>query len=331
MSGDGLRWGILSTARIIRAVLPAFATSERNELVAVASRDGERARAYADRHGIPVAYGSYDELLADPDIDAIYNPLPNHLHVPLTIAAAAAGKHVLCEKPLALTVDEVDQIAAAASASGVVVTEAFMYRHHPQTLRVQELVAEGAIGEPLTARGSFSFTLDNPGDVRLDPTMGGGALWDIGCYPLSFARTALGEQPIEATGWWRLGETGIDLAFWGAVRFPSGAVGQFDCTFSAPFRSHMEIVGTEGVIVIPHPFKPEADETFYLGRDTERLEPVRVTGGHLYAGEVEDLADAVLLGSAPRVTLADSRANTAAIVALLASADAGGRPLPIEA
>ena len=155
-------------------------------------------------------------------------------------------------------------------------------------------------------------------------------MWDVGCYPLSYARTALGEQPIEAAAWWRLGESGIDMACWGALRFPSGAVAQLDCSFSAPYRAHMEIVGTKGVIVIPHPFKPEAEETFFLGSDIDRFEPVRVTSGHLYAGEVEDLADAVLLGTPPRVTLADSRANTAAIVALLASADAGGRPLPVE-
>jgi predicted dehydrogenase len=204
-----------------------------------------------------------------------------------------------------------------------------MYRHHAQTWRVRDLVEQGRIGQPMTARGSFSFPLTYPGDVRLDPVMGGGSLWDVGCYPLSFARTAFGEQPIEASGWSRLGQTGIDTAFWGAVRFPSGAVAQLDCSFTAPYRSHMELVGTEGIIVVPHPFKPDDDETFYAGPDSQHLEPIRVTGGPLYAGEVEDLTDAVLLGTTPRVTLADSRANTAAIVALLASAAAGGAPVPI--
>lgn len=328
--GAPLRWGILSTARINRALLPPLAASARNELVAVASRDADRARAYAELHGIPRSYGSYEELLASPEIDVVYNPLPNHLHVPLTVAAAQAGKHVLCEKPLALSVAEVDAVIAAAATHGVVVAEAFMYRHHALTLHVRELVASGRIGQPLTARGSFSFPLTNPDDVRLDPAMGGGSLWDIGCYPLSYARTAFGEQPIEATGWWQLGDTGVDMAFWGMLRFPSGAVAQVDCSFRAPFRAQMELVGTEGMIVVPDPFKPDGDEKLFVGTAIDQLEAVEVAGGPLYAGEVEDLADAVLLGTTPRVTLADTRANTAAIVALLASAGTGGTPLPVE-
>ena len=191
--------------------------------------------------------------------------MPNHLHAPLTIAAAQAGKHVLCEKPLALSLDEVDAIAAAAEAAGVVVTEAFMYRHHPLTLRVQQLVAEGAIGRPLTVRGSFSFPLSNDGDVRHDPDMGGGSLWDVGCYPASYARTVLQEAPVEAMGWSRAGPTGVDMTFWGALRFPSGAVAQLDSSFEAPFRTHLEVVGTEAMIVVPEPFKPEQGATYLIG------------------------------------------------------------------
>ncbi len=322
-----LRWGILSTARINRALLAPLAASERNELVAVASRDAARAESYAAEHGIPLAFASYDALLASDDIDVIYNPLPNSLHAPLTIAAAEAGKHVLCEKPLALTVAEVDAITAAAAANGVVVAEAFMYRHHPQTLRVCELVADGAIGRPLTVRGSFSFPLTNPDDVRLDPALGGGCLWDVGCYPLSYARTVLGDAPEEAAAWWSPSDRGVDLALWGSLRFPSGAVAQIDGSFMAPFRTNFEVVGTDGLIVVPVPFKPGADESILIGPHVEALEPVRITGGDLYRGEVEDLADAVLLGTAPRVTLADSRVNTAAILALLASAADGGRPV----
>ena len=329
MTGAPLRWGILSTARINRALIPPLRASSRGELVAVASRDGQRARAYADEWEIPEAYGSYEELLARDDIDVVYNPLPNHLHAPLTIAAAQAGKHVLCEKPLALSLDEVDAIAAAAKAAGVVVTEAFMYRHHPLTLRVRQLVVEGAIGRPLTVRGSFSFPLTNDGDVRHDPDMGGGSLWDVGCYPASYARTVLQEAPVEATGWSHAGPTGVDMTFWGALRFPSGAVAQLDSSFEAPFRTHLEVVGTEAVIVVPEPFKPEQGATYLIGPGMDRLEEVQGYGADLYLGEVDDITDAVLNGTPPTVTLADSRVNTATLTALHRSASEGGRPVPI--
>jgi predicted dehydrogenase len=330
MTDAPLRWGILSTARINQALIPALQASDRAELVAVASRDAERARAYAETHGIPLGLGSYEALLERDDIDVVYNPLPNHLHASLTIAAADAGKHVLCEKPLALTLAEVDAIAAAATAAGVVVTEAFMYRHHPLTLRIQEVVSGGAIGRPLTVRGSFSFLLTNEGDVRLDPAMGGGSLWDIGCYPASYARTVLGEPPIEAAGLAHIGPTGVDLSFWGALRFASGAVAQLDCSFEAPFRTHIEIVGTEGIIVVPTPFKPEHAPSYHVGTAFDRLEEVTGHGGDLYRGEVEDLADAVLLGTAPQVTLDDSRVNAATLLALLQSAREGGTPVPVR-
>jgi predicted dehydrogenase len=294
----------------------------------VASRDATRAAAYAAEHGIPGAYGSYEELLAADDIDVVYNPLPNHLHAPITIAAAQAGKHVLCEKPLALTVAEVDAIAEAAEATRVVVAEAFMYRHHEQTSRVRELIASGAIGRPHTVRGSFSFPLDNPGDVRLDATMGGGSLWDVGCYPVSYARTMVGAAPVEVAGWWQLGETGVDLSYWGQLRFPAGAVAQVDSSFTAPFRAHMEVVGDEGVITIPQPFKPGRHEFIYVGRDEDNLEPVEIEGSDLFTGEVEDIAAAVLDGAPQRVTLEDSRANTATLVALLRSA-VDGRPVAL--
>ena len=178
MTKDVLNWGILSTARINQALIPPLRASDRNRLVAVASRFSERAQAYAREWQIPKAYGSYQELLADEEIDVVYIPLPNHLHVAWAVNAARAGKHVLCEKPLALTAEDVDTIAGTASEAGVVVTEAFMYRHHPQTLKVKALIDEGAIGDLLLVQGSFSFVLDRPEDIRLDPAMGGGSRWD---------------------------------------------------------------------------------------------------------------------------------------------------------
>ena len=275
--------------------------------------------------GIEHAYGSYEALLADPAIDVVYLPLPNALHAEWTIRAARAGKHVLCEKPLATTPEDVDAVAAAAAQAGVVVAEAFMYRHHPQTLRVREIVARGQLGEVRLLRGSFSFPLTRPGDVRLDPALHGGALWDVGCYPLSFARTALGEEPLEVMGWRRLGPTGVDLTFAGQLRFPSGALGQLDCSFEMPFRTGMEIVGTEATLTVTQPFKPGPEATLRLRRG-EAVEELKVPSAELYRGEIEDMADAVLHAKHPRVSLADSRANVAALVALHRSA-LEGRPV----
>jgi predicted dehydrogenase len=322
-----LRWGLLGTARINRALIPPLRDSPRNRLRAVASRTPESASAYAREWGIEQAHGSYLALLADPEIDVVYLPLPNALHAEWAIRAARAGKHVLCEKPLATSPAEVEAIAAAAALNRVVIAEAFMYRHHPQTLRAREIVAEGRLGAVRFVRGSFSFTLTRPGDVRLDPALGGGALWDVGCYPLSFARTVLGEEPLEVTGSQRLGPSGVDLTFAGQLLFPSGALGQLDCSFEMPFRTGMEIVGTEATLLVSQPFKPGPEAVLLLQRGDAR-ETIEVRAAELYRGEVEDMADAILDGKPSRVSLADSRANVAAIVALYRSAREG-RPVPV--
>jgi D-xylose 1-dehydrogenase (NADP+, D-xylono-1,5-lactone-forming) len=313
-----IRWGLLSTARINRALIPPITSLPRHSLRAVASRDAATAKAYAAEWDIPVSYGSYEALLADPEIDAIYNPLPNGLHAEWTIRAAQAGKHVLCEKPLALSVAEVDRIEAAASANDVVVTEAFMYRHHPQTMQLKELLDSGTIGDVLVIRGAFTFTLTRPGDVRLDADMGGGSLWDVGCYPVSMARYLTGREPSRVVGWQRTAPSGIDDVFVGMLDF-DGTLAQFDCGFAAPFRTELEIVGTTGAISVPVPFKPGENEQLFISRGGER-EVVPVEGQALYAGEVEDMADAILHGTAPRISLAHSRGNTATLVALYESA-----------
>lgn len=317
-----LRWGLLSTARINRALIPPLRSSERNELVAVASRSGKRARDYAAQWSIPRSYGSYENLLTDPDVDVVYVPLPNHLHATWAIRAAEAGKHVLCEKPLALTVDEVDAIADAAADAGVVVAEAFMYRHHPRTLRIRELVADGALGNVQMIRGSFSFMLSRPDDIRLKPECGGGSLWDVGCYPLSFARFVLDAEPLEVYGQQVTGPTGVDLTFSGQLRFPDDVLVQIDSSFRAPLRMHAEVVGTEGVLNVPRAYKPDTTSTLHLSRDDDK-ETFTIQSDDLYQGEVEDMADAVLNGKAPRVSLSDSRRNVAAITALLNSARDG--------
>jgi predicted dehydrogenase len=234
---------------------------------------------------------------------------------------------VLCEKPLALSVAEVDAIKAAAHKHGRIVAEAFMYRHHPQTLKVQELAKGGSLGALKLIRGSFTFVISRDGDVRLKPEWGGGSIWDVGCYPISYARTVVGEEPLEVFGWQVTGETGIDETFVGQMRFGGDVLAQFDSSFAIPFHSFMEIVGSEGTLNIPRPFKPGVNEKIYLTRG-EKTETITVKGQELYIGEVEDMADAILLGKDSLVSLDDSRANVAVISAFLESARLG-RPVSL--
>lgn len=329
MSTRVLRWGLLGTARINPAVITPLRASQRNELVAVASRSAERAQAYAREWGIPRTFGSYETMLADPEIDVIYNSLPNSLHAPWTIKAAQAGKHVLCEKPIANSAQDVDAMAAAARDAHVVVAEAFMYRHHPQTLKVKEILDSGAVGRLLLIRGAYTFTLKRPGiNVRIDPELGGGSIWDVGCYPISYTRYLVGAEPIEVFGWQTTGPSGADVAFTGQMRFANDVYAQFDSGFLAPPRTHLEIVGTEGTITLPQPFKPGLDDQILLRRG-DNVEAITVPGQELYLGEVEDMADAILQGSSPRVQMDWSRGNVATIVALLKSASTG-KPVSIE-
>lgn len=319
MSGKVLNWGLLSTARINRALIPAIRSSKRNRLRAVASRSQSGADAYAREWKIERALGSYEALLADPEIDIVYNSLPNHLHAEWSIKALRAGKHVLCEKPLGLSVEEVDDMAGAAHESGKVLAEAFMYRHHPQTLKVQEIVAGGQLGTLQLIRGAFTYTLRRERDIRARKETGGGSIWDVGCYPISYARMLTGTEPVGLTGWQVTGPGGADLRFVGQMRFLDDVFCQFDSSFISPSRSFMEIVGNDGVLEIPVPFKPRPVERMMLRRG-QKEEIIEVKGGELYIGEVEDMADAALLGKSPRISLADSRGTVMAIVGLIAAA-----------
>jgi D-xylose 1-dehydrogenase (NADP+, D-xylono-1,5-lactone-forming) len=317
-----LRWGLLGTARINRSLIPAIRAGERSELAAVASRDASRADAYAREWEIPRAFDSYEALVADPDIDVVYIPLPNHLHVEWTVAAARAGKHVLCEKPIALGPAGVDRIAEAARAGKVAVAEAFMYRHQAQTDRVMALIAEGAIGRLRFLRGTFSFPLTREGDVRLTPEWGGGALWDVGCYPVTYAMLVAGGPPVVVSGRAEHGPTGIDVTFAGVLEFADGMLGAFDCGFKSVFRTSMEIVGTDGVLHIGNPFKPGPRETIHFHRDGVET-PIAIEGAALYSGEIADIERAALDGQPCRVSLAQSRASVATLCALYESARAG--------
>jgi predicted dehydrogenase len=319
MADGTLRWGLLGTARINRRVIPALRASSANRLVAVASRNAARAAEYAREWGIDRACGSYEALLAEPEIDVVYVPLPNHLHAEWTVRAARAGKHVLCEKPLALSVDEVDAVAVAAREAGVVVSEGFVYRHQPQTLKVKELVDGGAVGRVRLVRGTFSFTLERPDDIRFRPECGGGCLWDVGCYPLSFTRFVLGQEPVEVVGAQVLGPTGVDETFGGQLLFPGGVLAQVDAGFRSSPRTALEIAGTEGTILVRQPWRPEG-LPILLTRGGETEEVAAGGGEDRFRLEVEDLSECVRSGRPPRVSLAESRGNVATIVALLRSA-----------
>lgn len=321
MTTRTLNWGLLSTARINRALIHPLHASKRTTLLAVASRTESSAEAYAREWKIPRAHGSYEALLADPDVDVIYNPLPNHLHAEWTIKALRAGKHVLCEKPFALTLPEVDAMIAASKETGKTLAEAFMYRHHPQTLKVKELVDGGALGQLQLIKGAFTFTLTREGNFRSVKEMGGGSIWDVGCYPISYARMLAGE-PSEVFGWQVEGQSGSDMSFFGQMKFANGVHAQFDSGFQSPLRSHIEIVGSRASLIVPAPFKPGRTSEIFLRRGEDE-EQIKIKGQELYMGEVDDMCDAILLGRPPRISLAESRGNVATILALLESANTG--------
>ncbi len=320
-----LRWGLLGTARINRAIIPVLQNSTRNGLVAVASRSGERAREYANEWQIPSAVVGYDPLLADTEIDAIYISLPNSLHADWTVRALEAGKHVLCEKPLALTVADVDRIASAASRAGRVAAEAFMYRHHPLTLAVEALVRAGTIGSLRLIRGAFSFPLTRERDIRLNAALGGGSLWDVGCYPVSYACLLAGRAPVEVFGWQTL-ESDVDVDFSGLLRFDDGMVAQFDSSFRAPFRAEMNVVGSQALVLIERAFKAGPQSRLRLVQDDQAAD-LPFDAQPSYTNQIEEFAAAALDGAPPRVPLTESRRTVSVITALYESA-ARNAPVP---
>lgn len=291
-----LRWGILGCARITRrGLVPGIQQSGSGTLAALASRDGATAESWAKEFGIARSYGSYEELVRDPDIDAVYIPLPNELHRPWTIAAADAGKHVLCEKPLALDAAEAEVMVEHCRARGVVLMEAFMWRHQPRTDALRRLVADGRIGTLRLVRTSFSFPID-PSDWRLDPSRGGGALWDIGTYGVSTARLYAGSEPVRARATARFGSSGVDMSLTAELKFPNDVIGLIDCSFEQPFRCLYELVGSAGSIEVPDAFLPPP-------RPIARVDGVEMAfdGRNQYAEMVDAFSQAV----ADRGRLAD--------------------------
>jgi len=287
-------WGLLSTASINDAILAGAAESSSVEVVAVASRDDERARVYAGEHGLARAYGSYEELLADPELDAVYVSLPNRLHVEWTLRALDAGKHVLVEKPFSRHADQVEEAFDRAETAGLVLSEGFMWRHHPQTRRLVELIGSGAVGRVRVVRAAFGFDLAasrGADDTRFDPGLDGGALMDVGCYCISALRL-VGGEPQRARGEQALGPTGVDVVFTGALAFPDEVVGHFDCGFVFPRRAALEVVGDEATLFVPDPFTT-GKTGIELRRPDAEPEAITVEPANAYRMELENVSAAI--------------------------------------
>ena len=333
MSDSKLRWGVLSTAGIGRAAVnPAIQASRNGTLVAVASRDARRARDFAKKWEIPSHFGSYDALLHSDVIDAVYIPLPNALHRDWTIQAAENGKHVLCEKPLAMSYVECREMEAAAAANGVQLMEAFMYRFHPQTARVLEIIRSGDLGQVQMIRSTFTFRLTRPDNIRWSVELGGGALMDVGCYCVDVSRTLAGAEPVEVQAFAEWNSTGVDRALAGILRFEDGLLAQFDCSLAMERREWYEVAGTDGSLTVPAAFLPGTGDTVLQERHGrgEARDHV-VSGTDEYRLMVEHFGDCVLDGGKPAYTAAEAALGMRVIEALYASARQDGRPVGVSA
>jgi xylose dehydrogenase (NAD/NADP) len=310
-----MRLGLLSTAAINQALLGA--TPPEVEIAAVASRDGARAQAYAAEHGIARSHASYEALLEDDEVDAVYISLPNGMHHEWTLNAIDAGKHVLVEKPYSRRPAEVEQAWDAAARARVVVMEAFMYRHHPQAAKARSLIQEGAIGRVGAIRASFSFQLEDLTNVRMLAELDGGALMDVGCYCVSGSRL-LGGEPARVFGEQRLGQTGVDVDFFGTLSFPDGAVAQFDASFSLPKRQRLEAFGEDGTLVLEAPWRADWGGSLLLNGN-----PVDVEWPDSYERELSNFAAAAAGGAEPLLGREDALQQARVIEALYRSAETG--------
>jgi len=330
-----VKWGVLGAAKIaVTKVIPAMQLGEWSEVAGLASRDGKKAADAASELGIEKVYGSYEELLADPEIEAVYNPLPNHLHVPWTVKAAEAGKHVLCEKPISLTVEEARTLLEVRDRTGVLIEEAFMVRTHPQWLFVEEAIRSGRIGKLQMITGSFSYFNRDPRNIRNNPGYGGGALMDIGCYPIFIARMIYGEEPRRVLGLIdRDPEMKIDRHVSAILDFPSGQA-SFTCSTQVVPYQRMQFFGTSGRIEVEIPFNIPVDTPTRIfiddgsdlyGRNVEIVE-IRAADQYTIQGDL--FSKAIRVGSQPAISLENSMNNMAVIEALFRSAESGGWEKP---
>jgi predicted dehydrogenase len=320
MVDQPLRWGILGVAKINERLLPAFAASSTSTVVAIASRDREKARAAAAAAGIPVGYGSYEELLDAADVDAVYIPLPNHMHEEWTRRAADRGKHVLCEKPLTPDADSAARLAGYCRERGVRLLDGFMWPHHPRTRAIRTFLDSGAIGRVERVDASFTFQLSlDPANIRLQPAAAGGSLLDVGCYPVYGIRWAFGEEPTRVFATARQ-SYGVDVAVSAILWFPGGRVASFDCGFTAPLRQRMEITCTSGVVEVPRMWLPDRDAEYFVRfgeADAERrTEPCESQ----IICMIDEFAAAVREGRAPVPAIDEAIKSLRVLNAIAASA-----------
>ncbi|MGF1484146.1 MAG: Gfo/Idh/MocA family protein [Opitutales bacterium] len=310
-----IRWGILSTAKHAqKAFIPAVRTTTNGEVAAICSRSQEAAQAVANEHGIPKAHGSYEALLNDPEIDAIYNPLPVALHAEWSIRCAEVGKPVLCEKPFTQTAAEAREVAAAFEKAGIPVAESLMWRFHPVAEKVQSLLAEGVIGELVILRTTFNANVQRAGNFRYEKSLGGGALLDLGCYTVSGLRAFACEEPAQVAAVAQFdAATGVDESVTGLLRFPSGKVGYFGVSMATPFSSSYDLTGTQGRIrvdvggFVTWPGTEFAIEVW--GGSREDLEVIKAPAANHYGLVAEDFAQALLDERPPRYPISDAIAN----------------------
>jgi xylose dehydrogenase (NAD/NADP) len=312
-----VRWGFLSTANINDKLLAGAAGSDRVDVIAVGSREAARAEAYARERGLERAYGSYEELLADPDVEAVYISLPNSLHVEWSIRALEAGKHVLCEKPLSRRPEDVERAFDVAEQSDRLLVEAFMYRHNPQTAKLEELVGGGAIGRLRLVRAAFSFPLTDAENVRLNASLDGGGLMDVGCYCVSGARLLAGE-PERVYGEQALSDSGVDELFTGTMRFPGDVLATFDAGLILQERDELEAIGEEGSLFLDDPW--HCHRPVIELRTAGRVEEIALEPVDSYRLQLENVSDAIRGEAEPLLGREDALGQGRAIEALYRSA-----------
>ncbi len=311
-----IKWGILSTASIAKtAIIPAINTLDNCEVIAVASRSLDKAKDFASEFDIPKAYGSYMELLEDPEIDAIYNPLPISLHFEWTVKCAQANKPVLCEKPFALNTNETEEMISIFSDKKLLLAEALMYRYHPLTKKFISMLREGGIGEVKTVQSNFHVDIPNPDDIRFKKDTGGGALLDLGCYCVSIIRQIAAEEPEAARSFAKRNEEGVDVSFSGIMKFPSGVLGQFDCSLTSQFSCGYTAIGSKGKLLVDWggmvPWPGEVFKIkYWKGEDYSEIE---VPAANHYALMIEDFSNALLNGTPLEFDLQDTINNMQAI------------------
>lgn len=318
-----LRFGVISTAQIgLNRLIPAAQQAKTTTVTAISSRDKAKAEAAAKKLGIEKAYGAYEEVLRDPDIDAVINPLPNSMHAEWTIKAAEAGKHILCEKPLATTVEDARRMAEAAKANNVVLVEGFTHRWNPQLRFARDVVAKGQIGEVRFARSEFGFSLASPdGNIRMIPELGGGGLFDAGCYSASALRFVLGEDPQEVHAYQRVPpEYGVDTALAGVIRFGGDRIGYLACGMDMPRRCFLEVTGTRGRVAVTHMFEEDAPVVLTVD---DKEETHNFSAPPRFVVQAEKFAEAVVNKTTPEFSPEDAIQNVAFIRALKDSANAG--------